>query len=203
MANGDARVTIHMAASLDGFIARRDGRVDWMETADHFDGGELMSPEVVAAFLGTIDCYVMGSRTYETALAFEARGLGWAYGDTPTIVLTHRELGKTRSTVEFYAGDLRRLVEERLRPRFQSIWIVGGGAVAGECLRRGLANELRYSILPVVIGEGIAFFEGLDLDVALHLLEVKAYRSGVVALRYEVQQRAAEARGGDRSGAPT
>ena len=104
-------VTIHMAASLDGFIARRDGRVDWLETSDRFEGGEVMAPESVAEFLRTIDCYVMGSRTYETALNFEAKGLGWSYGDKPTFVLTHRELPRTRNTVEFYAGDLQRLVE--------------------------------------------------------------------------------------------
>jgi dihydrofolate reductase len=188
MANADSRVTIHMATSLDGFIARRDGSVDWLETSDRYEGGEVMAPESVAAFLRTIDCYVMGSHTYETALAFEAKGLGWSYGDKPTFVLTRRELPKTRSSVEFHAGDLQRFVDERLRPRFRSIWFVGGGAVAGECLRRGLADELRYSILPIVIGDGVAFFERLDRDVALHLLEVKAYQSGMVALRYEVKQ---------------
>ena len=188
MANADTRVTIHMAASLDGFIARKDGSVDWLETTDRFEDGKVMAPESVAGFLRTIDCYVMGSRTYETALAFDARGLGWAYGDKPTFVLTHRELRKTRSTVEFYAGDLQRLVEERLKPNFRNIWFVGGGAVSGECLRCGLADELRYSIVPVVIGNGIAFFDGLDRDVALHLLEVEAYRSGIVALRYEVKR---------------
>jgi dihydrofolate reductase len=188
MANADSRVTIHMATSLDGFIARRDGSVDWLETSDRYEGGEVMAPESVAAFLRTIDCYVMGSHTYETALAFESKGLGWSYGDKPTFVLTRRELPKTRSSVEFHAGDLQRFVDERLRPRFRSIWFVGGGAVAGECLRRGLADELRYSILPIVIGDGVAFFERLDRDVALHLLEVKAYQSGMVALRYEVKQ---------------
>src|SRR5262245_12363083 len=115
-----------------------------------------MAPESVAAFLQTIDCYVMGSRTYETALASETKGLGWPYGDKPTFVLTRRALRKNRSTVEFHAGDLQRLVDDRLKPRFQNIWFVGGGAVAGECLRRGLADELRYSILPVLIGEGTA-----------------------------------------------
>src|SRR5262245_34516998 len=114
MEHGKPRVTIHMAASLDGFIARRDGSVDWLETADHFEGGNAMTPESVAEFLRTIDCYVMGSRTYETAMAFEARGLGWSYGDKPTFVLTHRTLRKTRKTIEFYAGDLGRLVDERL-----------------------------------------------------------------------------------------
>ncbi|MCA8954569.1 MAG: hypothetical protein KDC87_00765, partial [Planctomycetes bacterium] len=63
-------VTIHMVASLDGYIARRDGRVDWLDTSDHFEGGATMDPEFVAEFLQTIDCYVMGSRTYETALGF-------------------------------------------------------------------------------------------------------------------------------------
>jgi dihydrofolate reductase len=187
-----SRVTIHMAASLDGFIARRDGRVDWLETSDRFEEGDVMSPESVAEFLQTIDCYVMGSRTYETALDFEARGFGWSYGDKATFVLTSRELRKTRSTVELYAGDLRRLVEERLKPNFRNIWFVGGGAVSGECLRRGLANELRYSILPVLIGDGLAFFDRLDQDVALHLLEAKAYQSGIVALRYEVKPPVAE-----------
>ena len=83
-----SRVTIHMAASLDGFIARKDGRVDWLETSDEFLGGDTMDPGFVEAFLKSIDCYVMGSRTYETALRFEAQGSGWSYGDKPTFVLT-------------------------------------------------------------------------------------------------------------------
>lgn len=181
-------VTVHMVASLDGFIARTDGRVDWMETADTFEGGDTMTPEFVAEFLTTIDCYVMGARTYETALDFETKGFGWAYGDKPTFVLTHRPLPKTRDTVEFYSGDLATLVREQLRPRFRNIWVVGGAALAGECLRRGLADELRYSILPILIGDGISFFDRLDTDVALHLLERKAYASGMVALRYEVRK---------------
>jgi dihydrofolate reductase len=118
-----ATVTIHMAASLDGFIARKDGRVDWMETSDEFAGGEVMDPAMVTAFLKTIDCYVMGSRTYETALNFEAKGFGWAYGDKPTFVLTSRPLPKTRPTVEFYRGDLSALVNGMLRPKFRSIWM--------------------------------------------------------------------------------
>jgi len=188
MATMNSRVTIHMAASLDGFIARKDGSVDWLETSDLFEDGDTMDPEFVAEFLKTIDCYVMGSRTYETALDFEAKGLGWAYGDKPTFVLTSRDLPKTRDTVEFCSGDLAGLVNERLKPIFRSIWFVGGGVVSGECLRLGLADEVRYSIMPILIGEGISFFEGLDQDVALHLVEVKAYKSGMVALRYDVRK---------------
>ncbi|HEY7789116.1 MAG TPA: dihydrofolate reductase family protein [Vicinamibacterales bacterium] len=177
-----------MASSLDGFIAKRDGGVDWLEVSDRFDAGESMTPEIVEAFLKTIDCYVMGSRTYETALNFEAKGFGWSYGDKPTFVLTSRTLPKTRRSVEFYAGDLAALVNERLKPAFRSIWVVGGGEVCGECLRRGLADEVRYSILPILIGDGISFFGRLDRDVALHLLDAKADKSGMVALHYEVRR---------------
>src|SRR5215510_2423288 len=187
MANTHSHVTIHMAASLDGFIARKDGSVDWLETSDEFVGGETMDQGFVEAFLKTIDCYVMGSRTYETALNFEAKGFGWSYGDKPTFVLTRHELPRIRDTVEFFSGDLAQLVNERLRPRFRSIWFAGGGAVSGECLRRGLADEVRYSILPILIGEGISFFEKLDRDVALHLAEVKAYKNGLVELCYQVR----------------
>jgi len=178
-----------MAASLDGFIARKDGRVDWLETPDEFVGGETMIPEIVEAFLKSIDCYVMGSRTYETALSFEAKGFGWAYGDKPVFVLTSRELPRARDTVEFYSGDLVRFVNGRLRPLFRNIWFVGGGAVSSECLRLGLADEVRYSIIPILIGDGIPFFKKLDRDVALHLTEVKGYKSGTVALCYKVQPR--------------
>src|SRR5678816_4823805 len=131
MATTDSRVTIHMVASLDGFIARKDGSVDWLETADEFEDGDTMDPEFIAAFLKTIDCYVMGSRTYETALNFEAKGLGWSYGDKPTFVLTNRDLPRIRDTVEFYSGDLAEFVNGRLRRAFRSIWFVGGGAVSG------------------------------------------------------------------------
>ena len=188
MASTGSCVTIHMVASLDGFIARTDGSVDWLETSDTFAGGETMEPGFVEAFLETIDCYVMGSRTYETALDFEAKGLGWAYGDKPTFVLTRRELPRVRDSVEFCSGDLAHLVQERLKPAFRSIWFVGGGALSGECLRLGLADEVRYSILPIVIGDGIPFFGKLERDIALHLSEVKAYDSGMVELRYEVRK---------------
>ncbi len=188
MKSDQSRITVHTAASADGFIARRDGRVDWMETSDEFAGGETMDPGLIETFLKSIDCYVMGSRTYETALGFEENGLGWAYGEKPVYVLTSRKLRSKRNTVEFYSGDLAEFVNERLRQKFRSIWFVGGGMLCGECVRLELADEIRYSVLPVLIGDGISFFEKLGHDVSLHLLEVKGYKSGTVALRYEVRK---------------
>lgn len=188
MESAGSLITIHMAASLDGFIARKDGSVDWLETADEFAAEDALDPGVDEAILQTIGCYVMGSRTYEQAHLFETQGLGWPYGNTPTFVLTNRELPRTRAAVEFYAGDLAHFVNERLRPAFRNIWFVGGATVAAECLRLGLADEVRFTILPIVIGDGIRFFEGLGRDVPLHLLAAKAYKNGMVELRYEVQR---------------
>jgi dihydrofolate reductase len=194
-ASTESRITVHMAASLDGFIARRDGSVDWMETTDEFMDGATMDAALIDEFLGGIDCYVMGSHTYETALGFESRGFGWPYGDKPVFVLTHRDLPRARDAVEFFEGDLAELLSERLRPRFRSIWVVGGSMLAGECLRRGLANEVRYSILPILIGDGIPFFGNLGRDFALHLVESKAWRNGMVELVYAVLHGADDATG--------
>jgi dihydrofolate reductase len=118
-----------MAASLDGFVARKDGSVDWLETSDEFAGGNTLDPKFVEAFLKTINCYVMGSRTYETALRFEAQGFGWAYGDKPVFVLTNRELARNRDSIKFHSGDLAQFVNRRLRPTFRNIWFVGGGVL--------------------------------------------------------------------------
>jgi dihydrofolate reductase len=188
MNHATSRVTIHMAASLDGFIARKDGRVDWLETKDEFEGGATLTAEFVAEFLKSIDCYVLGARTYETALGFEAQGHGWAYGTTPTFVLTNRTLPRTRDSVHFRSGDLTRLVNDELRPRYPHIWVGGGSRLAADVLRLGLADELRYSVLPVLIGDGLPFFAALPADIPLHLAEVRPYKNGMVELRYEVRR---------------
>ena len=107
MAENEGRITIHMAASLDGYIAREDGSVDWMETEDEYAAGEELDADYVSRFLEGIDCYLMGSGTYLTALDFEKRGLGWAYGDKPVLVLTSRALERSRESVTFHGEDLR------------------------------------------------------------------------------------------------
>src|SRR6476646_9536301 len=105
------RVTLHAVSSLDGFIARKDNSVSWMDTGSIYEAGVSISAEEAATFVKAIDCYVLGSRTYEHALE-----LGWPYGDTPTVVVTRRKLSSTRKSVEFYSGDLKALVDEKLAP---------------------------------------------------------------------------------------
>ena len=102
-----------------------------------------MGFDTAADIIASIDCYVMGARTYELALE-----LGWPYGDVPVVVLTHRDLPNDRNSVEFYAGDLTSLVRDRLQPTYRDIWVVGGAELVREFLRLDLADAIRLTIAP-------------------------------------------------------
>src|SRR5437588_53418 len=116
-------VTLHMVASLDGFIAKKDNNVSWLDSPGNvYEAGVSISAEEAAAFVKTIDCYVLGSRTYEHALE-----LGWPYGDTPIVVVTGREWPPVKKSVQFYSGDLKTFVDVKLAPRYRNIW-PGSGA---------------------------------------------------------------------------
>src|SRR6195952_44711 len=99
MITDSLKVTIHMVSSLDGFIANKDNSVSWFETSDSYEKGVNVTEQDAEKFLKTIDCYVMGSRTYEHALEL-SKSYGWAYGDVPTIVVTHRNLPIERKNIE-------------------------------------------------------------------------------------------------------
>ena len=114
----DTRVRRPMAISPDGYIAREDGRLDWIETVHKFKHGETLDSEYVRSFLDAIDCYLMGSRTYLTLLDFEAEGFGWSYGDKLVYLLTSRERAKTRHTKKFHLCDLRAFFEVQVKSTF-------------------------------------------------------------------------------------
>ena len=178
-------LTIHMVTSLDGFIAKKDNSVSWFETLDYYEkGGTEQNTE---EFLKTIDCYVMGARTYEDALDL-SKSYGWAYGDTPTIVVTHRNLPIDRQNVEIYSGDLNKLVDERLKPNYKNVWLVGGAMLVKDFIRLKLADEIRISVMPIILGDGTLFFDYIEQEHALHLKDVTAYKSGMVELWYEIKK---------------
>lgn len=176
-----SKVTIHMVSSLDGFIARKDGDISWMQSKDNFEKGVTLTEEYIAEFLKSINCYIMGSRTYEHALE-----LGWPYGDVPVIVLTNRELYSDKENVEFYSGDLKNLVIDRLKPNYKNIWMVGGAIITKEFIRLKLADEIIISIMPIILGNGTLFFDFIGREQMLHLKDVTGYKDGMVELCYEI-----------------
>ena len=181
------KVTIHMVSSLDGMIAKKDNTVLWFETTDLFEKGVHVSDQDTDKFLKTIDCYIMGARTYEHAIEL-SKSYGWPYGDTPIIVITHRNQPIERPNIELYSGDLHKLVNERLKPNYKNVWLVGGAMLAKNFIRLKLANEIRLSVLPIILGDGKLLFEHLGQEQALHLKDVTAYKSGMVELWYEIRQ---------------
>ena len=175
---GRSTVTLHMVSSLDGFIAKKDNSVSWMDSSgDVYERG--VTDDGAEEVIKSIDCYVLGSRTYEHALQ-----LGWPYGDTPTVVITNRELPSTRQSVEFYSGDLKRLVGEILAPRYGNIWLVGGAMLGQSFLRLGLVDEIRLTIEPVLLGDGLHLFGDSGSEQQWHLKDVVAYKNGFVELSY-------------------
>ena len=179
------KITIHMVSSLDGMIARADNSMSWFETTDLYEKGEAGLD--VWEFLKTVDCYIMGSRTYELALEL-SRSYGWAYGDTPTIVMTSRGLPVERESVETYSGTPEALVNDRLKPSYRNVWVVGGAALTKSFITAGLADEIRMSVLPIILGGGKPFFENIRQEYLLHLSNVVAYRNGMVELCYDLRK---------------
>jgi dihydrofolate reductase len=175
-----SQVTLHMVSSLDGFIARLDNTVGWLEgDFGVYERGVVLSPEQISQFVKEIDCYVLGSRTYEHALE-----LGWPYGDTPVVVVTSRDLPAVKPSVEFYAGDLTQLVRTKLAGRYRNIWLVGGADLCGQCLKLGLVDQIRLTVAPVLLGDGLRLFGRSLLEQRWTLTNTTAYRNGFVELSY-------------------
>ena len=174
-----------MVSSLDGIIAKKDNSVSWFETSDYYEKG--VTEQGAAEFLKTIDCYIMGARTYEHALEL-SKSYGWAYGDTPTIVVTHRNLPIDRQNIEIYSGDLNKLVNERLKKNHKNVWVVGGAILTKDFIRLKLADEIRLSVIPIILGGGTPFFDHIGQEQVLHLKDVTAYKSGMVELCYEIKK---------------
>jgi dihydrofolate reductase len=186
MTTDGSKVTAHMVSSLDGFIAKKDGSISWLETSDTYEKG--VTGENAEEFMKTIDCFVMGSRTFELALEL-SHEFGWAYGDVPTFVLTRRNLVADRQSVEFYSGDLKKFVNDKLTPKYKNIWLVGGAAVVKDFIRLGLVDEIRQTIVPIILGDGTLFFDYIGQEHALHLKDVTAYKNGMVELWYELKKK--------------
>jgi len=175
-----SRVTLHVVSSLDGFIARKDNSISWLDgNGSIYEAGVSISEEEATTFVKAIDCYVLGSRTYEHALE-----LGWPYGDTPTVVVTRRAWPPARKSVEFYSGDLETLVEVKLAPRFRNIWLVGGAMLCQRFLELGLVDEIRLTIAPVLLGDGLQLFGGSLPEERWNLKNAVAYKNGFVELSY-------------------
>lgn len=169
------QLSVFIATSLDGYIARRDGGIDWLQSVER--PGEDYGYK---AFADSIDTMVLGRKTYETALGFPA----WPYAAFRCIVLSHQTL-TARNGETFFCGEPEHLVEKLTAEGARRVY-VDGGEVVRQFLAAKLIDDLTISVIPIVLGDGIPLFKGGGTEQPLELLEGKTFPSGLVQLCYRV-----------------
>ncbi len=169
-------ISVFVGTSVDGFIARRNGDLDFLPA----DSGE---PHGYDEFIANIDTIVMGRKTFEKVLSFD----GWPYGTKPVVVLSHAplRLSDINGVVEQMAGEPADIVATLAGRGLRHLYVDGGETIQA-FLRAGLVNRLTITRVPALIGEGIPLFGALPHDILLHHLETRHYPSGLVTTKYEV-----------------
>ncbi len=169
--------SVFIGTSVDGFIARPNGDLDFLPA----DGGE---PHGYHEFVASVDAIVIGRGTFETVLAFPS----WPYGNKQVIVLSSRRLDLSMvrgGVVEQMGGSPTEIVAKLSTRGFRHLY-VDGGITIQRFLREGLIQRLTITRVPVLIGSGIPLFAALPHDVRLRHIQTQRYASGLVKTEYEV-----------------
>lgn len=171
--------SVFVGTSVDGFIARQDGDLDWLPVG----GGE---PHGYDEFIASVDTIVIGRKTFETVLAFET----WPYGKKQVVVLSSHpvDLSVARARggiVEQMGGEPTEIVSTLTGRGVQHLYVDGGLTIQG-FLRSGLIQRLVITRVPVLIGNGIPLFGSLPQDVRLRHVATRSFASGLVQSEYEV-----------------
>ena len=174
------KTTVYIATSLDGFIARKNGDVDWLPQF-----GATGEDYGFHTFMDTVDALVMGRNTFEKVLSF---GVEWPYGEKPVFVLSSRTLkipGDLPDTVEHLPGSMTEIVQTLIQRGVEHAYI-DGGSTTQRFLQAGLVDRFIVTVIPVLIGGGIPLFGSVAEDVRLKLIDTRNWPSGLVQYTYDV-----------------
>ncbi len=169
------KLSVFCGVSVDGFLARPDDKLDFLDAG----GGE---PHGFKEFYASVDVVVMGRKTFEVVLTFGK----WPYGKKPVVVLSSRPLDFSSirdGVVEQMAGEPVKIVGQLERRGFKHAYIDGGISIQ-RFLAAGLIGRLVVTRVPVLIGEGIPLFGPLPRDVSLSHVATRTYRGGLVQSEY-------------------
>ena len=172
------KVTLFIAMSLDGYIADKDGGVDWLNGQE--EDGENM--DTYSEFIKTIDTIIMGWNTYHQVIT-ELSPEEWIYPEQVSFVITHREIPSTeriRFTSESPCDLVKRLREEE----GNGIWICGGASIVRQLMETDLIDTLHISVIPTLLGDGVRLFGPLEKEQKLRLVKTQSY-NGITDLVYE------------------
>lgn len=165
------KVSLFIASSLDGFIARADGSVDWLFTDQDYGYGE---------FYDGVETLLMGRKTYDQCLSFG----DYPYPGKRAYVFSSRPLSWSNDDIEAVSGDAAEFIADLRRQEGGTVWLVGGSALISTCLKHNLIDEFVVSVHPIILGHGIPLFSGSDLSHRLKLESTRAFDTGLVQLRY-------------------
>ena len=180
----DIRCSVFIAASIDGFIARPNGDIEWLHRPE-YETAEL-NGVTYERFIATVDALVMGRKTLEKILSFPE----WPYEGTPVIALSHQPLqipAHLEGKVELMAGDVTSLVATLAERGMKHLYIDGGQTIQA-FLEAGLVNELIITRIPVLLGQGIPLFSQIGRQLELRHVGTHESDNGFVQSRYQVMQ---------------
>lgn len=169
------KASVFIGTSVDGFIARANGDLDWLPAG----GGE---PHGYNEFIASVDTIVIGRKTFETILTFEA----WPYGEKRVVVLSSRPVDLSaggKGVVQAMAGPPAEIVSRLAEQGARHLYIDGGITIQG-FLRAGLIQTLIITRVPVLIGDGVPLFGSLPHDLKLSHVATRNYPSGLVQSEY-------------------
>jgi dihydrofolate reductase len=174
--------SVFIATSIDGFIARTDGSIDWLNEANaRVPAGEDCG---YSEFMNSVDTLVMGRNTFELVLGFDK----WPYGDKPVVALSSKPLEMPESlppTVSVSSETPRQLAVRLESARAKRLYIDGGVTIQ-RFLAAGLIEDITITVIPILLGEGRPLFGPLESDIRLDLVSTKAYDFGFVQSKYHV-----------------
>lgn len=174
------RASVFIATSLDGFIARKDGSIDWLNEANGLvPPGEDCGYK---AFADSVDVLVMGRNTFDLVRTFDA----WPYGDKRVVVLSSQTVdipSEWKKTVS-HSSDAPDVLLQKLESEGFRHAYIDGGITIQRFLRAGLIDEITVTLIPVLLGEGRPLFGALEKDMKLKLVRTRPYEFGFVQVTY-------------------
>jgi dihydrofolate reductase len=179
------KIIVNIATSADGFIARADGGIDWL------DRPRIKGDYGLPAFSRSVDTIIYGRKTYD--LAMKLGGVEM-FGDGIRHIVFSRRKRKTKGSVEFVRGPIGPFAKRLRVDGGKNIWMMGGGGIIGAFLDSGGIDEFMIHVIPVFIGEGIPLIAPRHCTIPLKLLATKKFSDGVVRLHYGVERRNTKAR---------
>ncbi len=172
---------MYIATSLDGFIAREDGSIDWLTEYEKAETDYGYSE-----FYASIGTVLMGRKTYEQVLGFGQ----WPYGEKNVYVFTRQKEPLHREkNVEFVSGDIGEFTRQLRENTDKDIWLVGGSQLIKVFLKENLVQDLIVFVVPVILGGGIPLFDHIGKEIRLKTSRVEKYENGLVRVEYQIEER--------------